>query len=103
DEQSRLTRESWAGHRMEYSYDPVGNRTRVISVVKGRLKRTIYVYDELNRLVTVRNGRQRSQLEYDLNGNLVRKRVGARNPISYSWDTSNRLLGVDNTSWTIHQ
>ena len=54
-----------------------------------------YAYNEENQLLTVDNGQgQALSLQYDDNGNLVRK-DDSGDTTDYSWDYENRLVGID--------
>ncbi|MCK4400744.1 hypothetical protein KAW08_00390 [bacterium] len=54
-----------------------------------------YAYNEENQLLTVDNGQgQALSLQYDDNGNLVKK-DDSQGAIDYSWDYENRLVGID--------
>jgi len=73
-------------NRVEYSFDPVGNR---ISVSENGIV-TNYTTNQLDQYTQVGS----ETLEYDLNGNLVR-RVSNGQITTYQWDEDNRLIGVD--------
>ena len=54
-----------------------------------------YAYNNENQLLTVDNGQgQALSLQYDDNGNLIRK-DDSQGATDYSWDTDNRLVGMD--------
>ena len=52
----------------EYSYDPVGNRTKL----QTKKATTLYSYDTADELVSESTGKQRSLYSYDPNGNETR-------------------------------
>ncbi|HNZ64449.1 MAG TPA: RHS repeat-associated core domain-containing protein [Smithella sp.] len=79
-------------HTEAYSYDPVGNRQT------GPDKFDSYTYNDGNELLTsTEHPHQKTQNEYDANGNLIKKMetVGKWKTItSYAYDDENRLIDV---------
>ena len=79
-------------HSEAYSYDPVGNRQT------GPDKFDSYTYNNGNELLTsTEHPHQKTQNEYDANGNLIKKMetVGKWKTVtSYAYDDENRLITV---------
>ncbi len=82
----RLT--SWtapSGQVTQYVYDPVGNRTSLVSSA-GTTK---YSYNAADELLTAGT----TTFSYDGNGNLISKATGSTS-VNYGWDALNRLISV---------
>ena len=91
----------------EYSYDKVSNRTsKKVSVtgdisvladidleeVEVKTGTTSYTYNELNQLITEKNGSNTTTYTYDANGNLV-KEQGIKTKY-YTYDSENHLMSA---------
>lgn len=90
----RLT--SWtapSGQVTQWAYDPVGNRTSMISSAGM----TSYTYDAADELLTSAG----MSFTYDGNGNQLTKATGSTTT-SYTWDALNRLLSVVGGSANTH-
>jgi RHS repeat-associated protein len=95
DDLDRLTQVSYPdGETVTYEYDSTGNRLRMNSSRSGE---TRYMYDELGRLTAIQGPHGVETLDYDANGNLIRRTRGGKET-TYLWDYENRLIGVQDDS-----
>jgi RHS repeat-associated protein len=85
DDLDRLVRESYPRYSIEYEYDAVGNRTRLVSPL-GTVN---YGYDAADQLLSAGD----AAFAYDANGNQT-TRTDARGTTTYSYDYENRLAQV---------
>lgn len=85
--------EYWNGTTATYTYDSVGNK-KSLSDWTGT---TIWVYDQLNRVINVNKGFPDTAYGYDAAGNLSWIRTENLKPVSYTYDAANRLKTV--TDW----
>jgi len=80
---------------ISYSYDAVGNRTRM----QRNGTPTSYVYDNRDRLLTETSGAVTQTATYDNNGNLLARGDGAVTD-TYAYDAENRLIAAAMQSGT---
>jgi RHS repeat-associated protein len=80
---------------ISYSYDAVGNRTRM----QRNGTPTSYVYDNRDRLLTETSGAVTQTATYDNNGNLLARGDGAVTD-AYAYDAENRLIAAAMQSGT---
>jgi len=76
--------------RRDYDYDPSGNRTR--RVQDGVT--TAYEYNSANQLLSETTGSRVITYTYDADGNLLTEQTMDGQPLSYSYDHENRLIGI---------
>jgi RHS repeat-associated protein len=92
DALSRLTREfrfDAPVYDLRYSYDSVGNRTRLVNGTTT----TYYAYNNLNQLTSSTTNGNIINYSYDSNGNQVEK-TGAVGPRYYQWNEDNMMTQV---------
>jgi YD repeat-containing protein len=86
---------------LAFSYDLTANLVG-ISDVKGWVHDRAFAYDGLQRLTGADGYWGEGWLEYDAVGNLKEKHIGY-SELSYQYDTSNRLEGVDDFTYGYDQ
>jgi RHS repeat-associated protein len=83
------------GRKLEYGYDPAGNRTSLRATVGAATLDTSYAYDDAGRLATVTAPQGRSYTYgYDVNGNRASLAYPNGIATTYAYDTLNRLTGI---------
>ncbi len=86
----RLTQVTYpGGEQVTYAYDPMGNRTSLVSTVSGT---TSYTYDAADRLLTA----GATSLAWDDNG-----RMTGKGSATYAYDALDRLTQVVNGATTV--
>ena len=99
----RLTSESWTGPQpqsRQYSYDAAANRlSMLINTDPGFIgplpPSETYHYDALNELTSSTDSTGTTTYSYDLNGNRTGKLTPDSKQTTYVFDTSDRLIEVD--------
>jgi RHS repeat-associated protein len=83
--------------KIDYTYDPVGNRKTMVDTAQGE---TDYTYDNNDRLLTETLAGVQTKYTYDNNGNTLTKFTSAVDQAIYEWDAQNRMVGATVTDST---
>jgi YD repeat-containing protein len=60
-----------------------------------------YEYDELNRPINIQSGNSVTEIEYDEKGNMTLMSDEMGNEISYTYDTQNRILSINENNYSV--
>lgn len=86
-------------NRAAYTYDDVGNLTRIIDSTDDSYSRTLG-YDAIDRLTSVSFGGSSGVIAYNGTGNITRQTFGAEQ-LNYQYDGSNKLSALNATPSTL--
>src|SRR5262249_39169888 len=92
-----ITEADSSTRKIDYTYDPAGNRPTLVDTAQGE---TDYTYDANDRLLTETTGGVVTQYTYDNNGNTLSKFTSAVDQALYDWDAQNRMVGAHVTDST---
>lgn len=79
------------GEDTSYSYDPVGNRTKMTYLNDEVVN---YYYNPNNALIKIKKGNNKVSYEYDATGKLLKKILANNTHITYEYDNKTRTIQI---------